>query len=82
VPHWQNSLTKRKENNVLNPDMMQKLESKHLVSSPNSKGQNRKRKRRKQALQRENLLSKYENYLCTAKIVQIGVLMSIMYLLH
>jgi hypothetical protein len=30
VPHWQNSLTKRKENNVLNPDKMKKLESNTL----------------------------------------------------
>jgi hypothetical protein len=82
VPHWQNSLTKRKENNVLNPDKMKKLESNTLFHHLTPRAKIEKEKRRKQALQRENLLSKYENYLCTAKFVQIGVLMSIIYLLH
>jgi hypothetical protein len=56
--------------------MMKKLESNTLFHhlTPRAKIE---KDNKKTTLQRENPLSKYDNCLCTAKIVQIGVLMSI-----
>jgi hypothetical protein len=55
---------------------MKKLESNTLFHclTPRAKIE---KGNKKTTLQRENPLSKRHNYLCTAKIVQIGVLMSI-----